>query len=231
MNILIIGAAGGIGSQLVRDLNKANVNLFLGFNENPVSSSFKSRKVDARDFNSVHTFVEDGLQEFGSIDGVVNLSGSLILKPSHLCTEKEFEDTINTNLKSAFSVVRSCGSLLKNTAIVLMSTAAASIGIANHELIASSKAGVEGLMRSASKTYSRKNIRVNTVSPGLVDTPLTSTITSNKISLSASEKMHSLQRIGKPKDISNMIRYLIKPENDWITGQNFVIDGGLSSSK
>ena len=77
----------------------------------------------------------------------------------------------------------------------------------------------------------KKNIRVNTVSPGLVDTPLSAKIVQNSIALSASKKMHTLGEIGKPKHISNMISFLTDPENNWITGQNFVIDGGLSSTK
>ena len=94
------------------------------------------------------------------------------MKPAHLCTEEEFYETIDINLKSSFGVIRSAGKLLKDCSIVLMSTAAASIGLSNHELISSAKAGVEGLAKTAAKTYSRKNLRVNTVSPGLVDTPL-----------------------------------------------------------
>ena len=112
-----------------------------------------------------------------------------------------------------------------------MSTAAASIGLSNHELISSAKAGVEGLAKTAAKTYSRKNLRVNTVSPGLVDTPLAKKITENPIILKASIKMLALDKIGKPKQISNIIKFLINPENDWVTGQNFIIDGGLSATK
>tara|TARA_A100001015_G_C14923496_1_gene685276 strand:- start:511 stop:990 length:480 start_codon:yes stop_codon:yes gene_type:complete len=159
------------------------------------------------------------------------LPGNLILKPAHLSTEEDFYDTININLKSSFGVVRSAGKLLDNCSLVLMSTAAASIGLSNHELISSAKAGVEGLAKSAAKTYSRKNIRVNTISPGLVNTPLSKKITSNPIILKASIKMLALDKIGEPKHISNMIQFLINPDNDWITGQNFILDGGLSSTK
>ena len=162
---------------------------------------------------------------------MVCLPGSLILKPAHKCSEEDFYQTIDTNLKTSFSVTRAAGEHLKDCSIVLMSTAAASIGLANHELIAAAKCGVEGLVRSAAKTYARKNLRFNTVAPGMVETPLTSSITSNEIVRKASEKMHTLQRIGKPKDISNMIKFLINPENNWITGQNFIVDGGLSSTK
>ena len=230
MNTLIIGAAGGIGSNLVEGLMGTS-NLLLGYFNSSLNVPVESHQVDATDFQSVHLFVEKGLEKYGSVDAIVCLPGSLILKPAHRCTDEEFENTINTNLKSSFSVVRAAGALLKNSSIVLMSTAAASIGLSNHELIVSAKAGVEGLARSAAKTYARKNLRFNTISPGMVETPLTSSITSNEIVRKASEKMHALQRIGKPRDISNMIKFLINPENDWITGQNFIVDGGLSSTK
>ena len=230
MNILIIGAAGGIGSKLVQDLMGAS-NLLLGYYNSSLNVPVESEKVDATDFDSVENFIKKGLDKFENIDSVVCLPGSLILKPAHKCSEEEFYQTIDTNLKTSFSVTRAAGEHLKDSSIVLMSTAAASIGLANHELIAAAKSGVEGLARSAAKTYARKNLRFNTVSPGMVETPLTSSITSNDIVRKASEKMHTLQRIGKPKDISNMIKFLINPENNWITGQNFIVDGGLSSTK
>ena len=232
MNILIIGAAGGIGTELVSSLSLDNThNLLLGFHNEPTTSKHHSTKLDASNFDEVENFVKTGVEKFGNIDAIVNLPGNLILKPAHLASESEFYDTININLKSAFGVVRAAGKHLKNCAIVLMSTAAASIGLSNHELIASAKAGVEGLSISAAKTYSRKNIRVNTISPGLVKTPLAKKITENPIVLKASIKMLASEKIGEPKQISNMIEFLIGSENDWITGQNFIIDGGLSSTK
>ena len=118
MNILIIGASGGIGSQLVSDLAEDNVNLLLGYYSNPTSGSAKSMKVDARSFDSMMSFVQAGKDNFGEVDGVVNLSGSLILKPPHLCNEEDFKSTIDTNLRTAFSTVRACGSLLRNASIL-----------------------------------------------------------------------------------------------------------------
>lgn len=232
MSVLIIGAAGGIGTVLVDDLVDLSFNLLLGYRSNkPLSKSAESQPVDGENFQSVHDFVQYGLDKFGKIDGIVNLAGNLVLKPAHLCSEDEFDQTIGKNLKTSFAVVKAAGSLLENCSVVLLSTAAAGIGLANHELISSAKSGVEGLVKSASKTYARKNIRFNSVAPGLISTPLSSKIISNPIALKASEKMHALGRIGEPKDISNMIQFLISPQNNWITGQNFVIDGGLSSTK
>ena len=230
MNIIIIGGAGGIGSQLVHDLMGTH-NLLVGYRSSRIDVPVESVQLDATNFESVSNLIQNAQEKMDSVDAVVCLPGSLILKPAHKCTEDEFHFTINTNLKTSFAVVRAVGELLQNCSVVLMSTSAASIGLPNHELISASKAGVEGMVRSAAKTYARKNLRFNTVSPGMVDTPLTKSITKNDIVRKASEKMHALQRIGKPRDISNMISFLINSENDWITGQNFIIDGGLSSTK
>ena len=231
MNIIILGAAGGIGSSLVKKLDSLDARLFLGYHKKEVDSDHPSYQVDGSDFDSTDSFVKSGIEKLESIDGVVCLAGNLILKPAHLSSNRDFSDSIDANLKTAFSVVKAVGNNLENCSVVLMSTAAANIGLANHELIACAKAGVEGLSSSAAKTYARKNLRFNTVSPGLVQTPLSEKITSNQLALNASIKMHGLQRIGKPSDISEMIRFLIDPKNDWITGQNFIVDGGLSSTK
>ena len=232
-NYLILGAAGGIGSELTKELKKSSCNLLLGVHKNFNSefSADETYQLDGTSFESIHSFIQEGVNRFGSIDGIVNLAGNLILKPAHRVTEKEFNLTIDINLKSSFGVIKSAGELLRDCSVVLISTAATNIGLSNHELICSAKAGIEGLSKSAAKTYSRKNIRVNTVSPGLTRTPLARSITENSIALKASEKMHALNRIGEPKDISNMIIYLLDKNNNWITGQNFIIDGGLSTTK
>ena len=232
-NYLIIGAAGGIGSELTRDLKKLSCNLLLGIhkNPNPEFSDEECLQIDGTSFKSIHSFIQEGINRFRNIDGIVNLAGNLILKPAHRVTEEEFNTTIDINLKSSFGVIKSAGELIRDCSIVLISTAATNIGLSNHELICSAKAGIEGLSKSAAKAYSRKNIRVNTVSPGLTRTPLAQNITNNPIALKASEKMHALNRIGEPKDISNMIVYLLDKSNNWITGQNFIIDGGLSTTK
>ena len=113
--------------------------------------------------------------------------------------------------------------------IVLVSSAAARIGLANHEAIAAAKAGVIGLTLSAAATYGPRRIRVNCVAPGLVRTPMTSRLTANEVSLKASTAMHPLGRIGEPGDVASAIEWLLNPEQSWVTGQVLGIDGGLGS--
>lgn len=110
---------------------------------------------------------------------------------------------------------------------MLLSSAAARHGFANHEAIAAAKAGIIGLTLSAAATYARQKIRVNCVAPGLVRTPLTIGITSNEIMLKNSAAMHALGRIGEPEEVAAAIRFLL--ESEWVTGQVLGVDGGLSS--
>ena len=150
--------------------------------------------------------VEAGVQSFGPIDGIVNCAGSILLKPAHITTEAEFQQTLDTNLKTAFIALRAgVKNMPTGGAIMLISIAAA-------------KAGVIGLALSAAASYAARNIRVNCVAPGLIDTPLATRITGNEAALG---------RIGKPEDIVNMIEFLLDPSNSWITGQVFGVDGGL----
>ena len=233
-NFIIIGSSGGIGNQLVADLGNTENQLLLGYHSDKSRNHLPntiSAPVEAQSFSSVEALVELGLNELGKIDGVVNLPGSVLLKPPHLISEIEFNQAIEINLKSAFATLRACGKLLSDSSIVLMSTAVTALGLKNHEMIVAAKAGIEAMVRSASVSYSRKSLRFNAVAPGLVDTPLTKNITGNKVALEISKKMHITKRIGTAADISNMIQFLLDPDNNWITGQTFRVDGGLSSTK
>ena len=120
---------------------------------------------------------------------------------------------------------------MSKSSVVLMSTSAVSIGLANHEMIVAAKAGIESMVKSASLSYAKKELRFNAIAPGLVNTPLSSRIVNNPAALEVSIKMHPSGRIGEPSDISHMIYFLLNPENSWITGQTFRVDGGLSATK
>lgn len=107
--------------------------------------------------------------------------------------------------------------------------AVAKHGLANHEAIAAAKGGVAAMALSAAATYAPKNIRINCVSPGLIDTPLAARITRSEPALKASTAMHALRRIGRPGEVATAIEFLLHPSNSFITGQNLGVDGGLGS--
>ena len=112
--------------------------------------------------------------------------------------------------------------------IVLVSSAAARAGLANHEAVAAAKAGIIGLVLSAAATYASRGIRVNGVAPGLMRTALTAALASNAATLKVSTALHTLGRIGEPADVASAIALLLDPRPGWVTGQFLGVDSGLA---
>jgi NAD(P)-dependent dehydrogenase (short-subunit alcohol dehydrogenase family) len=115
--------------------------------------------------------------------------------------------------------------------VVLVSSAAARVGLANHEAIAAAKAGIMGLVLSAAATYARQKIRFNAVAPGLVRTPLAAGLVSSELAEKASIGMHPLGRLGEPGDVARAIVWLLDPAQSWVTAQVIGVDGGLADVK
>jgi len=220
---LIIAASSGIGQATSALLKEAGHTVFTTARND--SKITPDAVLDATAF----AVVDKVFAQAGDIHGVVNCSGSLLLKSAHLTTQQQYQDVINASLTTAFATVRSAGRhMSKGGSAVLVSSAAAMEGLANHEAIAAAKAGIIGLTLSAAATYASSNLRFNAVAPGLVETPLTQQLTANETSRKFSESMHALGRLGKPEDVARAIVFLLDPANDWITGQVLAVDGGLS---
>ncbi len=233
---VVLGATGGIGSALARILADNGSRLMLGSRRPDEVASLAGelgalhRPLDATRLEEVQACVDMAREAFGRVHGIANCVGSLLLKPAHLTSQEEWDETLATNLGSAFAAVRAgARSMREGGSIVLVSSAAARIGLANHEAIAAAKAGIEGLVRSAAATYGPKGIRVNAVAPGLTRTPLTERITSSETAAEASRSMHVLGRLGEPHDVASAIAWLLDPDRSWVTGQVIGVDGGLAT--
>ena len=237
--VLIFGAGGGIGSALARLVVASGGSVFLAGRDVAKLESLggdlgmPSGAVDATDPDAIDACADAASAALGGLTGIANCVGSLLLKPAHLTSTAEWQATIATNLTSGFGCVRAAGRLMKadGGAVVLVSSAAARIGLANHEAIAAAKAGLEGLARSAAATYARQRIRFNVVAPGLVRTPLTRGLVANELAEKASLAMHPLGRLGEPDDVARAIAWLLDPAQGWITGQVLGVDGGLADVK
>ena len=184
---------------------------------------------DLTDFASVTARLEEARDALGGLTGLVNCAGSILLRPAHLTSQSDYAETITANLTTAFATVRAAKSVFKREggSVVLISSAAATLGMGNHEAIAAAKAGVEGLARSAAATYASSGIRFNVVSPGLVETPLTEALTQRESARKLSESLHPLGRLGQAADIARAIAWFLEPEQSWVTGQVLGVDGGL----
>lgn len=233
---VIIGASGGIGSVTVRLLAAAGHRLFLAGRDRTTLDVIAGEvaaegvaSVDARDIAAVDAFVAGVVETTGRLDGAANLAGSLLLKPAHLTSAEEWEDTLATNLTSAFALVRAAAPRMRKHggSIVLASSAAARTGVSNHEAIAAAKGGIISLARSAAATYGGNGVRVNAVAPGLTRSRMTAQLVEVEAQAEASRRMHVLGRLGEPSDVAAMVAFLLDPANTWITGQTFGVDGGL----
>ena len=230
---IIIGGGGGIGRCLVSLLRATGHHITVLSRSADSHHDLDADTVvcDARDPEALEAAVHICVDR-APVTGMVCLAGSILLKPAHFPTTDEWNETIATNLTTAFATVRAAGKHMKGPgSVVLASTVAAATGLPNHEAIAAAKSGVEGLARSAAATYAGRGLRFNAVAPGLVDTPLAEPITRSERTLEHSRKMHPLGRIGRPDDIANAIAWLLSDASDWVTGQVIGIDGGLGATR
>jgi 3-oxoacyl-[acyl-carrier protein] reductase len=222
-HFLVIAASSGIGQAVVSLLKEADHSVFTTARD--TTKITPDATLDATDFDAVDSV----FKQAGELDGVVNCSGSLLLKSAHLTSKEQYQAVVDASLTTAFATVRGAGKHMnKGGSVVLVSSAAAMEGLANHEAIAAAKAGILGLTLSAAATYAPMNLRVNAVAPGLTETPLTAALTGSETSRKFSEAMHALGRLGKPEDVARAIVFLLDPQNSWITGQVLAVDGGLS---
>lgn len=233
--IAILGATGTIGSTLARRLVRQGQSVLLvGRSEDKLRALSEEIgqpfvRTDVTSSQTLEEALRAGSEAHDGCRVVVNCIGSLLLKPAHLTTDAEFRQVVETNLFTAFATIRAGAKVLRERggSIVLFASAAAEIGIQNHEAIAAAKAGIVGLARSAAATYAANNIRVNVVSPGLIRTELTRRIWENPASANASAQRHPLGRLGEPEQVASLVTWLLDSENDWITGQVIGVDGGL----
>ena len=236
-SFVILGGNSDVAKSLAKSLRATGSNLLMTYRSADGAAQLEDEFscltaiATADDSASIDAGVEKALKQFGKVDGVVNCIGSVLLKPAHLTTDAEWHETLTTNLMSSFYLLRAAVKAMRKGggSIVLISSAAAKIGLANHEAIGAAKAGIVGLALSAAATYAGRGIRVNTVSPGLVKSEITRKLWESEAAAAMSSQMHALGRLGEPDDIAKAVAWLLDPENSWITGQTISVDGGLSS--
>lgn len=233
MNILIVNGSGAIGSSIIKGLSGKSVNLIITSSTGDNVHGNKTMHWKYTGSDSVDSLFESIKSEHSQLDSVVNCLGSIFLKPAHLTSEKDFDEILDINLKSSFLILKNSIPMMRKNGgnLLFFSSAASSIGMANHEAISAAKGGIEAMVRSAAATYAKNNIKVNAIAPGLVDSNLSKNIVSNEVALNVSKRMHSVGRIGTPDDISKFAIPLIVDNSSWVTGSVINIDGGLSTTK
>lgn len=235
---LVLGATGSIGSAVARQLHKnGDTVVVAGRSEQRLRALADELGClavvgDAIVAADVDAAVAATVAAHGRIDGAFNGVGSLLLKAAHHTRDEELAAVLATHINSSFFLLRACVRQMgQGGSIVLVSSAAARIGLANHEAIATAKGAIEGLALSAAATYASKGIRINVVAPGLVRAGITERIFNSEAALKSSVAMHPLGRAGEPEDVARAAVFFLDGDNSWITGQVLGVDGGLADLK
>ena len=236
-NHLIGGITGGIGSKLAVKLGTGDDSV-AGYARKAVNGDsfspqdkFVLKTCDATDPEALETVINEFQKELGSIDSYTHAIGSIYLRPAHLTPVEDWLQTIQTNLSSAFYALRSVTKIMSKQghgSCLFFSTAAAQTGIANHEAIAAAKGGIEAMVRAAAASYASRGLRINAIAPSLTDTPLSQAIVGSEQALEISKRMHPTGAIGEASDVASLAAWLHSDQAKFVTGQTFVIDGGIS---
>lgn len=237
--VVIGGIAGGIGSALTQHLSGTGCQI-AGFGRSSAAlralaeahDGIHTGVVDATQPAEIDTFLNEVQDRYGRIDAYVHAIGSIFLKPAHLTSDDDWADTLHRNLGTAFYALRACTKRMQKQGdgcCVFFSTAAAQAGIANHEAIAAAKGGIDAMVRSAAATYAPRGIRINAIAPSLTATPLAKPIIGSEQALEISKRMHPLGDIAQAEEVASLAAWLISKEARLVTGQTFVLDGGIST--
>ncbi len=234
--VLVIGASGGIGKATVGVLLKRGFSPLaadLAFPELMSVPMFDADVSDPMSIDSLFNKIEEKEIE---LTGVVNLSG-IIRDRTLLKMEKEqWDQVIDVNLTGSFNVVkRAALHMRRNTentdtdvtggSMVFVGSTAAHNGNFGQVNYAASKAGIQGLVRSAARELGRYGIRVNCVIPGFIDTKMTQSIPEERVE--ALKRTIPLHRAGSPEEVGNLIEFLVSDRSSYITGASILVDGGM----
>lgn len=238
---LITGASRGIGRAIALEFAHTGANVaFSDLRYDELAESLekeltalgvkaKGYASDASSFADSEKLVNDVIAEFGKIDILVNNAG--ITKDTLLMrmTEEMWDAVINVNLKSAFNLTKAVQRYMlkqRSGSIINMSSIVGLGGNAGQANYAASKAGMIAFTKSVAQEIGARNIRVNAIAPGFIETDMTAKLP-DEVKKEWAEKI-PLKRAGKPEDVANMAIFLASDMASYVTGQVITVCGGMN---
>ena len=233
---LVTGGSRGIGRACALKLAEAGVNVVINYagNDEAAEKTVKDieafgvkaakKKFSVADKEAVDNAIKEIVEEFGKIDILVNNAGitrdGLFMRMS----ETQWLDVINTNLNSAYFVTNPVSKLMikqRSGAIINMASISGIYGNAGQANYSTAKAGLIGFTKALAKELASRNIRVNAVAPGFIQTDMT-----KDLPMDAIVERIPLKKLGNPEDVAAAVKFLAL-DTEYITGQVLSVDGGL----
>lgn len=237
---LITGATRGIGKEIALELARNGFDIAANCRKisddlNELKKEIESNNVrcefveaDVANFEQCENMVKQTIEKFGRIDVLVNNAGitkdGLIMRMK----KEDFEAVIDINLTGTFNVTRNVIPYMikqKSGRIINLSSVVGVAGNAGQTNYSASKAGVIGFTKSLAKEVASRNILVNAVAPGFIDTDMTKVL-SDSVKEGINEQI-PLKRMGSPKEVAKVVKFLSSEDSSYITGQVINIDGGM----
>lgn len=233
-NALITGASRGIGKQIMLTLHEAGANCLGVARTVPTSANgermtfFSADMASEADLDRLHTFVSESWR---TLDILINCAGFNIREPLMEITTEHFDDIFSTNLRGPFLMMKKFSPMLKDSQgnIINITSLASHVGNPYQGSYAASKGGLALLTKVAATELGQYNVRVNAVSPGYIETPLTQPLWKDEEFRSRIVTHTALQRLGSPNEIATVVAFLASPLAKFITGEVIVVDGGYLS--
>ena len=182
---------------------------------------------DVSDAAQVKTLVAQAVKKFGRLDIMVNNAGVVDSEPITDMTPEEWSRVISVDLTGTFyGIEEAAKAMKKGGAIINISSIAALMGFAGTAHYAAAKGGVRSLTEEAAVELAPKNIRVNAIAPGFIDTDMTKSVKDDPVQLKGMLARIPLKRFGQPAEIAGAALFLASDDSSYVTGQLLIVDGG-----
>ncbi len=236
---LVTGAGRGIGKSIAESLADEGLHVICISRSagscgavadaiNKKGGSAESLAVDVADRQAVARAAEQFLKEYGTVDILINNAGitrdGLLFRMS----DEDWDDVIGTNLTSCFSWIKHLARPMTRKRwgrIINISSVIGLTGNAGQANYAAAKAGMLGLTKSLAKEFAARNVTVNAIAPGFIETDMTAELNENQ--QQAALSIIPMKRMGTAEEIAHMTAFLASEKADYITGQVFTVDGGM----
>jgi len=241
-NAIITGGSRGIGKGIAEVFAKHGANVAFTYNSSAETANAlaeelsklgvkaKAYQSNAASFKEADQLVKDVVEDFGSIDILINNAGitkdNLLMRMS----EEDFDKVIEVNLKSIFNMTKAIQrTMLKQRkgSIINMSSVVGVSGNAGQANYAASKAGIIGFSKSMAQELGSRNIRTNVIAPGFIETEMTEKLDEKVVE--GWRQAIPLKRGGSPEDIANACVFLASDLSAYVTGQVLHVDGGMNT--